>query len=241
MTPADDYSIGWSPGMNPAALIATLRAVPSAVGTQVLSAYSRIGQEWQNRMSSRLRANAYRGPGKRPLIGNRSRTLASSLGFVALPAVAAGGEARLDDVQVRMRSEMAGPYNYALAHEYGATITPKRSKMLAIPLPAALTPSGVMRMPPRAYGDALFLFKSKKLDSATGRPRAFLARRIGKGKNARLELLFVLKSSVRLPSGRLMFRETARDTFFGPFGTQEIDRALERGLNAAVKKGQLRG
>lgn len=239
MGPADDYRIGWSPGQSPRALMAALRALPNHTGAEMRRAYSRIGQEWQNRMSARLRANAYRGPEKRPLIGNRSSTLAGSLGFIANPQLTDGANVRLDDVELRVRSDMAGPYNYAIAHEYGATIRPRNAKMLAVPLPAALTGSGVLKKPPRAYGDALFFFRGKKIDPSTGKRRAFLARRIGKGKNARLELLFVLKDSVRLPSGRLMFRETATDTFFGPFGQAEIHKAFERGLKSALAEGRL--
>lgn len=37
---------------------------------------------------------------------------------------------------------------YAGVQEFGATITPKRAKVLAIPLPAALTPAGVPRFSP---------------------------------------------------------------------------------------------
>ena len=40
---------------------------------------------------------------------------------------------------------------YARVHEYGATITPKRSRYLTIPLDAAKTGAGVMRAPARAW------------------------------------------------------------------------------------------
>ena len=55
-----------------------------------------------------------------------------------------------DYVDLKLRAG-AGPrpIRYAAQREYGGTITPVRAKMLAIPLPPALTAAGVAKMAPR--------------------------------------------------------------------------------------------
>lgn len=79
---------------------------------------------------------------------------------------------------------------YAGVHEYGATIRPKRSKYLAIPLPAALDSRGVpKRRGPRSWKNT-FVAKSK-----AGNLIIFQRRRGVKG----IIPLYVLKKEVTIP------------------------------------------
>lgn len=52
---------------------------------------------------------------------------------------------------------------YAAAHEYGATISPKRGKYLAIPLDAAKTAAGVTRGEPRSFPNTFVVRWGDKL------------------------------------------------------------------------------
>jgi hypothetical protein len=56
---------------------------------------------------------------------------------------------------------------YAAAHEFGATIRPRRARMLRIPLPAALTGAGVDRFatPLRQTGAGLFYLRRSRRGS----------------------------------------------------------------------------
>ena len=100
---------------------------------------------------------------------------------------------------------------YAAVHEYGATITPKRAKNLAIPLDAAQTPRGNLKGKLRpsvpSLGGAEGPTERASLRGVEGlqfiqtrRGSKFLARKKGKGKKARLEFLLVLKESVTIPA-----------------------------------------
>ena len=82
----------------------------------------------------------------------------------------------------------------APTHEFGATIVPKKAKKLAIPLPAALTPSGVTRGSPRSFQDT-FIQRSK-----AGNLILFQ-----KQPGGGLSPLFVLKDSVKIPASLGMF------------------------------------
>lgn len=86
----------------------------------------------------------------------------------------------------------------ARLREFGGTVRPKHSRMLAIPLPAALTPGGVPR---RA---SPLRETSKDLRFVKTRRGAFLVRDVGGQKKdgtykagSRTEFWFILKSSVR--------------------------------------------
>lgn len=73
---------------------------------------------------------------------------------------------------------------YAAAHEFGATITPKRAKFLRIPLPAARTAAGVDRYatPLRQTGAGMFHVRRSAsgrlllFNNATGEPWYLLVR-----------------------------------------------------------------
>lgn len=90
-----------------------------------------------------------------------------------------------------LRGHLVGPA-YIRAHEEGATITPKRARALAVPLPPALRADGTPKLPgPRSWSNTqrTFIYKSKK----TG--NAYIAY---KNAGGTLTLLYVLVDSVTL-------------------------------------------
>ncbi len=113
---------------------------------------------------------------------------------------------------------------YARAQEYGATIRPKRSSFLAIPIGEALTPAGVARFGPREI-------------TANGYSGSFVAHGVIFGTNGRghAEPLFALKRSVTIPARPFMrpallkFRPIAMDAMRSAM-QQVIDK--EFGSNA---------
>lgn len=87
---------------------------------------------------------------------------------------------------------------YAAIQELGGVITPKKGKYLAIPLGAALTPSGVARGGPRDFANLRFV---------PGRGgSAWLVRDAGRGKTARSEVMFKLVRRVEIRPKRYMGR-----------------------------------
>jgi hypothetical protein len=84
---------------------------------------------------------------------------------------------------------------YANIQETGGVITPKRGKYLTIPLPAALTPAGVLRKPARQWPDT-FVMKSNN-------GNLLIMQKKGK-RVTRLVALFVLKKQVTIPASRYM-------------------------------------
>lgn len=102
-----------------------------------------------------------------------------------------GGRARITHDLAGLPDSFAvgSPDVYMKAHETGATITPRRARLLAIPLDAAKTANGVARFSPRqAPYDDTFWRRSR-------RGSLILFARTGK----RLVPLFVGKTSVHLP------------------------------------------
>lgn len=116
---------------------------------------------------------------------------------------------------------IGGGVPYARAHEHGATITPKKSKYLAIPLGAARTAAGVGRVTsPRNWPNPLRVLRSRRgnlllvetlakartVDVATG--KRVKAGTFGPAAiRSKLRPVFVLKSEVTLPP-RLGFGKT---------------------------------
>lgn len=114
---------------------------------------------------------------------------------------------------------------YARIQEFGGLIKPKRGKYLAIPLAAAKTGAGVPRYAsPRDVPDLVFL-RSKK-----GNP--ILAKKVGKGKRARLVPMFVLVTSVTLKP-RLGLRDTVKKFFQGP--SSFFVGELQKGMKAVMR------
>lgn len=98
---------------------------------------------------------------------------------------------------------------YANIQEFGGTITPKKAQFLAVPMPAIRRPNG--SIVGKYSGGPRSLMRSEK---ETGRDPAgstfvmrdergklFIAERVGKGKNAKIKLLWALVKRVRLRGG----------------------------------------
>lgn len=100
-------------------------------------------------------------------------------------------------------------------HEYGMTIKPKNGKFLAIPLPAAKGKR------PADFGDELFFMPSKDDN------RAYLARKRGKGKREKIEPMFVLMKSVKIPE-----RSFIRSGF--DESVDEITKKIEKHLQTVL-------
>lgn len=81
---------------------------------------------------------------------------------------------------------------YANIHETGGTITPRVSKYLAIPLPPALTPAGVLKKKPREWQHT-FVMRSNSGNLIIYQKQG----KLGKGA---LVALFLLKKSVKIPA-----------------------------------------
>ncbi len=93
----------------------------------------------------------------------RSGALRASLNTSKVSLVAGSAEAK-----VGFRHGTVD--NYAPAHEFGAVITPKRGKVLAIPIGNAVTDAGNARQKgPRAYPDGHW-YRSKKGNLVFGLP-----------------------------------------------------------------------
>lgn len=83
-----------------------------------------------------------------------------------------------------------------IVHEFGATITPKKSKFLTVPLPAALDQRGVPYRKRARDWDNTFIARSKKGNLI-----------IFQRRGTQVVPLYVLKTSVKIPP-RLGMRET---------------------------------
>lgn len=81
-----------------------------------------------------------------------------------------------------------GNLSYARIQEYGGKITPKRSRFLTIPLPAAQTAAGVSRYPSARQVPGLFFLAL--------RGKHFLAQKHG----SKLVFWYILKSEARIPA-----------------------------------------
>ena len=104
----------------------------------------------------------------------------------------------------------------AAVHEFGATITVKRRKYLAIPLQRKYKGRS-----PREFSD-LFFVPSKSGDGGT------LCKRKGKGKNAQLEACYWLTKSVKIPE-RSFLRSTVdqKEKDFYKFAEKQLDKWLQ--------------
>lgn len=101
-----------------------------------------------------------------------------------------GASRTKDPIEVTYRLD-----GIATVHERGATITPKRAKYLTIPLPPALTASGVPKKLSAREWQNTFVLKSKK-------GNLLIVQKVGK----ELVPLYVLKKKVTIPK-RLAFEE----------------------------------
>ena len=112
----------------------------------------------------------------------------------------------------RLTAFVRKPAFYAIVHEEGRIIRPKRARHLAIPLAAARTGAGVAR-PGGGGGSIRARFPDLKfIKSRAG--NKLLVRIQGKGKNKRIIPMFVLKDQVRIPA-RLGFKKTFKSMIKG--------------------------
>jgi hypothetical protein len=117
------------------------------------------------------------GASRRPWLQNRSGTLRRSVGHKVTGS-------NLGNLQAKLGASAP----YAKAHEYGRPrqYSTRGKKFWYMPAAAMLTPAGVMRRPITSWrGDRSAFFLRLKGNLK-------FVRRVGKGKNARLEVLYHL-------------------------------------------------
>ena len=205
-------------------LVAALTKVPKALNVEAQKAFKLHGALMIDRMQKRFTGYTGRQGTEGGLLQNRSKLLKNSFMFQV-----AGGLGQGSSLTLLVYSSGV---KYARMQEYGGTVRPKRAKYLTIPLPDAMTSSGVQRYPGGAralflkYPDRMSVVKSPKSGNlfivSDGKPGV----KDPKGKNADLQWLYILKKSVVIPP-RLGFRST--------WASQEMvnDRAAR--LNLAAK------
>ena len=173
--------------------------VPAAINRAMRTA----GAAHTRAMAKRFGPYQGRRGGFDTAIQTRSGALRRSFGF-ELRGSGADGELRLFSAGLR----------YARTQEHGGTIRPKSKRYLTVPLPDALTASGVVKGGARlvqrgkqyftADGDPTFVFRSKRGNLLVG----------ARAKNGRTRLLYALKEQVRLRP-RLGFRQVF-ETYTAP-------------------------
>ena len=178
----------------------------------------RTGSTHTRAMAQRFVPYSGRTAGFNTDIQMRSGALRRSFSFHVSPG---GDELRL----------VAGGLRYIRMQEYGGTIVPKTRKYLTVPLPAALTPSGVLKGGARLVTRTFAGPRGGDVHTtADGRPTVIFHGRSGtlivaakQGK--RIVPLYALVKSVRL-RGRLGFAKTFSERT-EPFALRETAAALE--------------
>lgn len=107
---------------------------------------------------------------------------------------------------------------YAATQDKGATISPRKARMLAIPLPAAQTGAGVAKYPSplRQHGPPMFMIKSRRgnlllMSKESGEP------------------LFVLKKKVRIPARPYILPALNKEL---PKTKKDLDKTVEEAIRA---------
>jgi hypothetical protein len=219
------------------AMAGTLEALRRAM-LQTLDA---DGARWEGSLAKSIRGPLFLGPGKSvdADLATRSGRLRRSFGN------ALSGTEQLEG----MTSQKYTSSPYALIHELGGIIRAKTARMLAIPLPPAMTASGVPRLPgPRAYGRGLFMlrirgkyFLARKQPQSKAQQQSQALSSLARGHGARtrkrpkrkLELLYILKDRViitpRLGMRKFHEQDTAvRISDFGRFATLQLQAVAAR-------------
>lgn len=160
----------------------------------------RVATDWEREMVIGQFSGYYPGLTSGRKLRNRSGALRSSV----KASVVGGSTLGSVGVQFTAGSAAAG---YATIQEYGGVVRPKKRKYLRVPLPAAMTSSGVVRagVKPIRSGSGW--------RTADGNP-TFVRAKNGRAvvyqkKGSAVEPLFVLKGSVKI-KGRLGMRKTMR-------------------------------
>lgn len=115
--------------------------------------------------------------------------------------------------------------NYAGIHEKGGTVRPKNGRCLAWPVQngPAMTAGGRAKfLGPRQYPGLLFVYRAK-----TGGHGLFLAESVGKGRSAKIRMVYNLAPSVDIPA-RLGFRD------FALAAASRGERRLREARDAAI-------
>ena len=163
------------------------RAATAKIEAVIRDELGKAARTYQQRMQARLR-----GPTGKNTLSRRTGALARSVKHT-LTKLPQG---------FRLTLSVGANAPYAIVHEEGRTITPKKAKYLAIPLAAAKTSAGVARLASPRLDPTL-----KFIMSRSG--KKLLVRMPGTGKRARIVPHYVLKDSVQIPP-RLGFKREAR-------------------------------
>ena len=186
---------------------AALRAAPAMIRVGARNALGAIGKT----VAGEISRQGLRG---RPGLKRRTGTLARSL--TTVPSI----EGKADKLWVGFVLPGA---RYAGIHETGGVIR-AGSKLLAIPVGPALTPSGFAKYPgPRSVPDLVFR-PSRKGGGVLGKVT-------GKGDREKFTVWYVLKKEVRIPP-RLGFFRTWRAFFAGPKPKAIIQREVNKAVRA---------
>lgn len=160
------------------------------------------------------------------LVGSRPGGLKTRSGGLARAGLRMEVSSGPNAEDVTLRVFITSPYG--AAQEYGAEIRPVRARVLTIPQPAILDPSGIARESPRealSRDDTFFLHTAQR--KAQGLPPV-IARQIGED----LQILFVLATRVQLKP-KWGLRELWGSPGFGRFRAAELSEAVTRAFGRA--------
>ncbi len=197
-------------------LLARLDGIPKRLGTEWRKAARDLGAEHERR----VKTNQF-GPFQANSFANKLRVRTGATRAGIRFTLTGAGRSTV------MRSRASG--RHVRLQEFGGVVRAK-SKLLKIPLPSALTPSGNLKSSAvfgsdktNSKGQRSFVFKSKAGN---------LIIAITTGKRKKLVPLFVLKKQVRIPPGRLGFFRTWRE--MREFRRKRLGLFLSRTLGRSV-------
>lgn len=198
------------PGVDTKALEQAMARVPDALFAHWRSAFFRILAKFHTHHSQFVFASQYTG-GLSNKLQSRTGTLRRSF----TPRVTGA-----------TFKSLLGIYGtslvYAAAHEYGATITPKRVRYLTIPFAEGLTPSGVSRRKARQWTPS-FITRGKK------NPRNLIL--WWAGKDPPVPVMVLTEGPVKIKP-RLKLADTWRKF------TPTVDRMLNEATSAALREAR---
>lgn len=210
------------------------------LGVRLLSSTEILKKEIREVLSREAKATAARvqerrltGPSagrgrqtSRDQLGSRSGMLRRSIGFRVTPSTGLSASA---EVGTFKRKEAL---RYAYAHEYGATIRPRKpGGFLTIPLPASLTPLGVARWTAAELRDGRG-FDTWVDENDEGKLLIYGVRT--GAKRARVLALFLLVRQVKIPP-RPFLRPEAEQWF------NDVQRGVGAALASAWKRSGKEG
>lgn len=162
----------------------TFKTIPRHVHNALKRSFDRDGADWDSAMQWRTSSGSVR---------RRTGSLARSLGYAVTGSY-------LDELELSAFASGDNPAKIR-ALEFGAVVTPKRSRYLTIPIGANLRAgSGTVRHKSARRLFAQFPKEVFVLRAKSG--KKFIVRRKGKGKNARLDFLFKLQLQSIVPGPR---------------------------------------